>query len=66
MLQMKNACESCNTALLLKSPCFICSYECTFCPECSKRFKHVCPNCRGELVARPKRNPAPTTTTSLS
>ena len=33
----------------------ICSYECTFCVACAESMEHVCPNCGGELVARPTR-----------
>jgi len=33
----------------------ICSYECTFCTACGVALESVCPNCGGELVARPKR-----------
>ncbi|MDQ6711674.1 MAG: DUF1272 domain-containing protein [Candidatus Dormibacteraeota bacterium] len=33
----------------------ICSHECTFCPSCADAMNNVCPNCGGELVARPKR-----------
>ena len=29
--------------------------ECTFCPACADGMNGVCPNCSGELVARPKR-----------
>ena len=37
---------------------FICSYECTFCGDCSADMDHVCPNCGGELVRRPRRETA--------
>jgi uncharacterized protein len=55
MLDMKGNCESCNTGLLNDGEAFICSYECTFCPECSDNLEFKCPNCLGELVSRPKR-----------
>jgi hypothetical protein len=32
-----------------------CSYECTFCRWCAEEMAHLCPNCGGELVSRPKR-----------
>jgi len=35
----------------------ICSFECTFCTACAAELKDVCPNCGGELVARPRRQP---------
>ena len=34
---------------------FICSHECTFCGDCATALEHVCPNCSGELVRRPRR-----------
>jgi hypothetical protein len=37
---------------------YICSYECTFCALCAEELAHVCPNCSGELVRRPRRPPA--------
>ncbi|QDP02977.1 DUF1272 domain-containing protein [Thalassotalea sp. PS06] len=33
----------------------MCSYECTFCKECSATMNFICPNCNGELVLRPTR-----------
>jgi hypothetical protein len=36
-------------------PAAICSYECTFCVECAEEMEHVCPNCGGDLVPRPRR-----------
>lgn len=54
-LQMKRHCEKCNCTLELSSAAFICSYECTYCPECAKALNDLCPNCSGQLVARPTR-----------
>ena len=54
-LEMKPRCERCESALPPESSALICSYECTYCPECAAEMKFVCPNCEGELVARPKR-----------
>jgi uncharacterized protein len=54
-LEMRTACERCNTALAHDADAVICSYECTFCRACGKAMDYVCPNCSGELVARPKR-----------
>jgi hypothetical protein len=55
-LAMKDACEKCETALPHCSEhAHICSYECTFCGDCSAGMKHICPNCRGELLRRPRR-----------
>lgn len=58
MLEMKKDCETCRTALSPDGVAYICSYECTFCEICAKgEHGGVCPNCGGELVARPKRMP---------
>jgi len=54
-LEMRNACERCGAALALNGEAAICSYECTFCADCSAALDHVCPNCGGELVPRPRR-----------
>ena len=58
MLSMKPHCEKCKADLGKANDAFICSYECTFCPPCTEKMNHVCPNCGGELVARPKRGTA--------
>jgi uncharacterized protein len=54
-LEMRTACERCDTVLGHESDAVICSYECTFCRACGEAMDSVCPNCSGELVARPKR-----------
>lgn len=37
----------------------ICSFECTFCEDCAEtRFQGICPNCKGQLLARPSRTGA--------
>jgi uncharacterized protein len=54
-LEMRTACERCGMELSHDSDAVICSYECTFCRTCAEAVEFVCPNCRGELVARPKR-----------
>ncbi len=59
-LQMKPACEKCGNGLAMEGDAMICSYECTFCPACSDAMDRVCPNCGGELVARPRRQTPPT------
>lgn len=59
-LTMKPACETCAAPLAHDADAFICSYECTFCPPCTRDVHHdKCPNCGGELVARPKRAVTP-------
>ena len=55
-LEMKTACEKCGTKLQPDGEAYICSYECTFCPNCAESMHTVCPNCGGELVVRPQRN----------
>jgi hypothetical protein len=54
-LHMKPNCERCGTALSDTAAAVICSFECTFCPKCAASMQHVCPNCGGELLARPRR-----------
>ncbi|MEU6114210.1 DUF1272 domain-containing protein [Streptomyces sp. NPDC047117] len=58
-LEMRDRCERCGTALQQTSSARICSYECTFCVSCSDAMRHTCPNCGGELVARPRRAAVP-------
>lgn len=54
-LEMKQACEKCTKALSNAGPAYICSFECTFCESCTDEMNSICPNCQGELVARPVR-----------
>lgn len=54
-LEMRNICEKCETELADDATAFICSYECTFCEDCTAAMQAVCPNCGGELLRRPKR-----------
>ena len=57
MLQLRPNCECCNRDLPPgSSEARICSFECTFCRECADgALRGKCPNCGGELVARPRR-----------
>lgn len=52
---MKTQCERCRTDLASDGPAAICSFECTFCTGCAEQLAGLCPNCGGELVARPRR-----------
>jgi len=56
-LEMKPVCETCGAALSPDGSAFICSYECTFCGRCAESGARRCPNCGGELVRRPRRQP---------
>ena len=56
MLEMRTSCERCGEVLVKDGPAFICSFECTFCERCTSDLGNTCSNCRGELVARPRRN----------
>lgn len=41
MLEMKEKCERCGTALPMDSErAMICSYECTFCEDCAEKTLH--------------------------
>jgi uncharacterized protein len=54
-LELRAVCERCGAGLAPDGEARICSFECTFCVACTDEMKSVCPNCGGELVARPKR-----------
>jgi uncharacterized protein len=57
MLQLKPNCECCDADLPPDSAeARTCSFECTFCTTCATTvLAGECPNCGGELVARPRR-----------
>ena len=57
MLELRPNCECCNVDLPAESASArICSFECTFCARCADGvLAGRCPNCGGELVARPRR-----------
>jgi uncharacterized protein len=57
MLQLRPSCECCDVDLAPDSTAArICSFECTFCVSCAEGvLGGSCPNCGGELVARPRR-----------
>jgi hypothetical protein len=57
MLKLKPCCECCAIDLPPDSDAaMICSFECTFCSRCAQqRLQGKCPNCGGELLARPRR-----------
>jgi hypothetical protein len=59
MLEMKSACEKCGKPLGHEDAARICSYECTFCPDCAQAMASNCPNCGGELLSRPRRKRKP-------
>ena len=54
-LEMRDRCERCGCGLAADGAATICSHECTFCEGCAAEMDRVCPNCGGELVARPRR-----------
>ena len=57
MLELRPNCECCDVDLPPESTeARICSFECTFCVTCAEGvLQRRCPNCGGELVARPRR-----------
>jgi hypothetical protein len=59
MLELRPNCECCDKDLPPGSAeARICTYECTFCADCTEtKLEGVCPNCGGNLVARPIRPP---------
>ncbi|MDH5778146.1 MAG: DUF1272 domain-containing protein [Gammaproteobacteria bacterium] len=60
MLELRPNCECCDKNLPPDSTeAMICTYECTFCKDCAEHtLEGICPNCGGNLVARPIRTPA--------
>ena len=60
MLQLRPNCECCNRDLPPAAlDARICSFECTFCEDCSRHMQFICPNCSGNLVLRPTRTRSP-------
>jgi hypothetical protein len=57
MLELRPNCECCDTDLPPDSSnAMICTFECTFYRTCATTvLAGVCPNCSGNLVARPVR-----------
>jgi uncharacterized protein len=57
MLELRPSCECCDKTLAPDvTDARICSFECTFCAQCAENILHGrCPNCGGELLARPRR-----------
>ncbi|MDY7537738.1 DUF1272 domain-containing protein [Undibacterium sp. 5I1] len=57
MLQLRPNCEHCDCDLPHDSQqARICTFECTFCANCADQvYQNICPNCGGNLVARPIR-----------
>ena len=57
MLEIRPNCECCDRDLAPDTlDARICTYECTFCADCAEGpLAGVCPNCGGNLVARPVR-----------
>jgi two-component system LytT family sensor kinase len=58
-LEMKTQCEKCGSALLADGEAYVCSYECTFCGDCTVKMNGTCSHCGGELVRRPQRKTLP-------
>jgi len=56
-LEMRPVCERCSARLDANGEAFICSFECTYCAACTEALGAICPNCSGELVRRPRREP---------
>ena len=52
---MKDSCQQCGTALGWQDEALICSYECTWCPDCATANNGLCRNCGGNLQPRPRR-----------
>lgn len=57
MLALRPNCECCGKDLPpAADDAMICSFECTFCRDCVQtKLGNLCPNCGGNLTARPIR-----------
>jgi uncharacterized protein len=56
MLALRPNCECCDKDLPPDADARICTFECTFCPQCAEGvLKGVCPNCGGNFERRPVR-----------
>lgn len=55
MLELRPNCECCDGDLPPDSEAYICTYECTWCPDCAQALHRICPNCGGNLELRPVR-----------
>ncbi|MCP5148830.1 MAG: DUF1272 domain-containing protein [Pseudomonadales bacterium] len=68
MLELRPNCECCDKDLPPDSTeAMICSFECTFCRACADAaLNGTCPNCGGNLVARPIRPAASLATNPAS
>jgi hypothetical protein len=57
VLELRPNCECCDKDLPPDSPdALICTFECTWCRDCVEGvLGGVCPNCGGNLTARPIR-----------
>ena len=56
MLELRPNCECCDVDLPPDADARICTYECTFCPDCAENvLGGVCPNCGGNFERRPVR-----------
>jgi len=55
-LELRPNCEFCDRDLPPESlDAMICTYECTYCRDCTEELSNVCPNCGGGFVPRPIR-----------
>jgi two-component system, LytTR family, sensor kinase len=52
---MKTTCEACDRVLPADGQAYVCSFECTFCTDCTTSTRGICPHCGGELLRRPRR-----------
>ncbi|WP_209730423.1 DUF1272 domain-containing protein [Arthrobacter sp. CAN_C5] len=56
MLEIRPNCECCDRDIAPFEEAYICTFECTWCPDCVERFQdRACPNCGGDLQRRPVR-----------
>jgi hypothetical protein len=59
VLEIRPNCECCDRDLGPSDAAYICTFECTWCPDCVDTFPgRSCPNCGGDLQRRPVRPPS--------
>ena len=56
MLDLRPNCQCCDKDLPPHADAVICTFECTFCPDCANGvLAGICPNCGGNFAKRPIR-----------
>ncbi len=54
--EKNNNCDECGKELNFPFDTYVCSYEFTFCSECSEKANFICKHCKEELLPHPEGN----------